>query len=73
MHRHALRDDQWERIKDYLPGRPGSVGVTAANNRWTERLRRKGRWGVDAERLGVFFEWAGLDLRARYSKDGRPP
>jgi hypothetical protein len=39
----------------------------------TERLRRKGRWGVDAERLGVFFEWAGLDLRARYSKDGRPP
>jgi len=28
-----LRDDQWDRIKDILPGRAGSVGVTAANNR----------------------------------------
>ncbi|MFO7595592.1 MAG: IS5/IS1182 family transposase, partial [Desulfocurvibacter africanus] len=26
--RYALRDDQWERIKDLLPGRAGSVGVT---------------------------------------------
>src|SRR4051794_7944925 len=33
MRRYALRDDQWERIKDLLPGRPGSVGVTAADNR----------------------------------------
>lgn len=33
MRRHALRDDQWDQIKDLLPGRPGSVGVTAANNR----------------------------------------
>jgi transposase len=32
-HRYALRDDQWERIQDLLPGRPGSVGVTARNNR----------------------------------------
>ncbi len=32
-HRYALRDDQWERIKDLLPGRFGSVGVTARNNR----------------------------------------
>jgi transposase len=28
-----LRDDQWERIKDILPGRVGHVGVTAADNR----------------------------------------
>jgi hypothetical protein len=20
MHRHALRDDQWDKIKDFLPG-----------------------------------------------------
>src|SRR3954471_19269896 len=33
MRRYALRDDQWDRIKDLLPGRPGSVGVTAADNR----------------------------------------
>jgi transposase len=28
-----LRDDQWDWIKDILPGRVGSVGVTAADNR----------------------------------------
>jgi transposase len=33
MRRHALRDDQWERIKDLLPGREGHVGVTAKDNR----------------------------------------
>ena len=33
MHRYALRDDQWERIKDFLPGRKGHVGGTAADNR----------------------------------------
>ena len=33
MRRFGLRDDQWERIKDLLPGREGSVGVTAADTR----------------------------------------
>jgi transposase len=33
MHRHALRDDQWSKIKDFLPGREGHVGGTASNNR----------------------------------------
>ena len=33
MTRYGLRDDQWERIKDLLPGRPGHVGVTAKDNR----------------------------------------
>ena len=33
MRRFGLRDDQWERIKDLLPGREGSVGVTAVDNR----------------------------------------
>jgi len=33
MRRYALRDDQWDRIKDLLPGRTGSVGVTARDNR----------------------------------------
>lgn len=31
--RYALRDDQWDRIEDLVPGRAGSVGVTAKNNR----------------------------------------
>src|SRR5271165_4888746 len=33
MRRYALRDDQWDRIKDLLPGREGQVGVTARDNR----------------------------------------
>lgn len=33
MARTILRDDQWERIKDYLPGKASDRGVTAANNR----------------------------------------
>ena len=31
--RYALRDEQWERIKDLLPGRANTVGVTAKDNR----------------------------------------
>ena len=31
--RYALRDDQWESIQDLLPGREGTVGVTARDNR----------------------------------------
>jgi transposase len=31
--RYALRDDQWERIKDLLPGSAKWVGVTAKDNR----------------------------------------
>ncbi len=33
MKRYALRGDQWERIKNLLPGHQDSVGCTARNNR----------------------------------------
>ena len=33
MRRYGLRDDQWDRIKDLLPGREGHVGGTAEDNR----------------------------------------
>lgn len=33
MRRYGLRDDQWDRIKDVLPGRAGHVGVTAKDKR----------------------------------------
>ena len=33
MHRYGMRDDQWAKIKDFLPGREGHVGGTAADNR----------------------------------------
>ena len=33
MQRYALSASQWRRIAGFLPGRPGSVGVTARDNR----------------------------------------
>ena len=33
MRRYGLRDDQWDRIMNLLPGRRGTVGVTASDNR----------------------------------------
>jgi len=45
--RYALRDDQWERIKDLLPGRKETVGVTAKDNRlFVEAVLYRYRAGV---------------------------
>lgn len=33
MPRKILRDDQWDRVKDLLPGKATDRGVTAKNNR----------------------------------------
>ena len=33
LHRHAISDANWERIKDLLPGRPGQPACTARDNR----------------------------------------
>lgn len=45
--RYALRDDQWERIKEMLPGRNGSVGVTARDNRlFVEAVLYRYRCGI---------------------------
>jgi transposase len=57
--RYALRDDQWERIKHLLPGRKGTVGVTAKNNRlFVEAVLYRYRAGIPwrdlPERFGDF-------------------
>jgi transposase len=57
--RYALRDDQWERIKDELPGRVGHVGVTARDNRlFVEAVLYRYRAGIAwrdlPERFGQF-------------------
>ena len=47
MRRYALRDDQWNRIKDLLPGREGSVGMTARDNRlFVEAVLSRYRAGI---------------------------
>ena len=70
MRRYALRDDQWDRIKDILPGREGHVGGTAASNRlfveavlfrfragipWRDLPERFGDWKIVYQR---FNRWA---------------
>jgi transposase len=57
--RYALRDDQWERIKDLLPGRKETVGVTAKDNRlFVEAVLYRYRAGIPwrdlPERFGDF-------------------
>ncbi|WP_438941511.1 IS5 family transposase [Moorena bouillonii] len=59
IRRYALRDDQWERIKDLLPGRKETVGVTAKDNRlFVEAVLYRYRAGIPwrdlPERFGDF-------------------
>ena len=59
MRRYALRDDQWERIEQLLPGKPGDVGVTAKDNRLlVEAVLYRYRAGIPwrdlPERFGHF-------------------
>lgn len=47
MERFGLRDDQWDRIKDILPGREGHVGGTAPDNRlFVEAILYRFRTGI---------------------------
>jgi transposase len=69
-HRHAITDEQWDPIKDLLPGREGQPGVTAKDNRlfidavlwiaktgapWRDLPERFGNWNSVWRR---FDRWA---------------
>jgi transposase len=73
MRRFGLRDDQWERIKNLLPGREGSVGVTAADNRqFVEAVLYRYRTGMPWRDLPERFgEGTKVHLRfSRWAKSG---
>jgi putative transposase len=68
--RYEISDEQWEKIKDLLPGREGHVGVTAQDNRrfingvlwilrsgapWRDLPERYGDWKNTHRR---FSRWA---------------
>jgi len=68
MHRHALRDDQWIRIKHFLPGREGHVGGTAANNRlFVDAVVFRYRTGVSWRDLPDRFG-NGVAVHRRYRR-----
>lgn len=71
--RHELSDDQWDRIKDLLPGKEGDIGVTAKDNRlfvnavlWIAKTGAP--WRDLPERFGKFNSvWRRFD---RWSEKG---
>jgi len=67
MRRYGLRDDQWERIKDFLPGREGHVGGTAADNRlFVEAIIYRYRAGIPWRDLPEpFGDWKATHKRFR--------
>jgi transposase len=73
MRRYALRDDQWSRIEHLLPGRAGTVGVTAADNRlFIEAVLFRYRAGIPWRDLPERFgDWKNVHRRfSRWAKTG---
>jgi len=71
--RYALRDDQWERIKDFLPGREGHVGGTAFDNRlFVDAVLYRYRAGVPWRDLPERFgDWKNVHRRwSRWAQSG---
>jgi transposase len=80
MERFGLRDDQWDRIKDFLPGRDGHVGGTAADNQlfvnavlyryrtgipWRDLPARFGDWKVTHS---VLVDGRGSEFLSAFSR-----
>jgi len=65
MRRYGLRDDQWDRIMNLLPGRPATVGVTAADNRlFVEAVLYRYRAGIPWRDLPERFgDWKNVHRR----------
>ena len=73
MLRTVLRDDQWERIANFLPGKATDCGVTAKNNRlFVEAVLWIVRTGSPWRDLpGDFGHWHRIYVRYnRWSKKG---
>jgi transposase len=83
--RHAISDDHWERIKDFLPGQKGDPGVTAKDNRlfvdavwwiaktgapWRDLPERFGKWSSVWKR---FDRWARKGIWDRIFRELRDP
>ncbi len=65
IRRYALRDDQWERLHDLLPGRKETVGVTAKDNRlFVEAVLYRYRAGIAWRDLPERFgDWKNVHRR----------
>jgi transposase len=71
--RYALREDQWERIRDLLPGQDGHRGVTARDNRlFVEAVIYRYRAGIAWRDLPERFgDWKNTHRRfSRWAEKG---
>jgi len=76
MRRYGMRDDQWEGIRDLLPGQEGHVGVTAADNRlFVEAVLYRYRTGMPwrdlPERFGDWKKCISASADGRNLVSGR--
>lgn len=85
MRRHEINDEQWDKIKDLLPGKPGDPGVTAKDNRlfinavfwiaktgapWRDLPERFGHWHNVFQR---FNRWCKKGVFVRIFETLRDP
>ena len=85
MRRHEISDEDWIRIKDFLPGQAGDPGVTAQDNRgfvnavlwiaktgapWRDLPERFGNWNSTWRR---FDRWARKGVWRRVFEDLQDP
>ena len=73
VRRYGLRDDQWDQIKHWLPGRADTVGVTAKDNRlFVEAVLYRYRTGIPWRDLPERFgDWKNIHRRhRRWSESG---
>jgi transposase len=73
VRRYGLREDQWGRIKNLLPGSAESVGVTARDNRlFVEAVLYRYRAGIAWRDLPERFgDWKNIHRRhSRWSQSG---
>lgn len=81
MARHELRDDQWDKIKELLPGKKSDPGCTAKNNRrfvdgilwiartgahWRELPKEFGKWNTVFQR---YNRWSKTGVWERVFKE----
>jgi transposase len=73
MRRYGRRDDQWDRIMNLLPGRPGTVEVTASDNGlFVEAVLYRYRAGIPWRDLPERFgDWKNVHRRfSRWADSG---
>ena len=85
MRRHEISDEQWDKIKDLLPGKPSDPGRTAEDNRdfinavlwiartgapWRDLPERFGAWNSVFQR---FNRWSNRGVWGRLLQAWQDP